>query len=1284
VNDAKLSSHESRMMQRYFCVAVVLLVVCGACFALRADEQPQQKPSDATQVGPKTEERFPPLKVPDGFHATLFACDPLVEYPSVIALGPRSGSVFAAHDYLTGLGVEIVRRDEIRLIEDTDGDGYADRSTKYAGKFNSIQGLAFHDGSIFVMHAPLLTQLRDTNDDGVADERSDLISGLGLPPEENDNRLHCANGVIAGHDGWLYLALGDRGCDVQRPEGDRLLFQQGGILRCRPDGSDLHVFSTGLRNIYDVVLDDELNVFVRDNENDGGDYMIRVCHCFSGSDHGYPYHYYERPEEPMPPLADLGRGSSAGGTSYLETAFPSPYRDSLFFCEWGRGVVRYARSRRGSSFEPMIETDFATGAQNDPYGFKPTDLVVDYDGSMLVSDWCDGQRPKRGRGRIYRISYSETAGRRSETTAHESTCETATLIRRLDAASYHRRVSAQLEIQKRGMTAVAEVVSALNSCQMGLHARLHAVWIIARMAQESVPQVLFNLAGSDPDAVIRAQAIRAIGDLTDPILINRRVSSDRGDVDVAERIASIAEQTDPRIVLEALIVMRRLKWSVTPKWITDHLPVLDPVLNHAAQQALRNALNWPAVTDLLDNSPRLRKVALHAVAEQRVAYLTEQLIERLEQDENPEHRREYADALTRIVRKPEPWTYWGFRPGPRPAATVDWEKTITIQTALNACLNDPDFDVRAFVLRRMIREGVDPEISFLTHWLRNDTSDQHVVAILESLTTRDPKTVQSILADTVMRRDLSDASRLVAVSMLVNVLADHAGALLQLASNLDDGPVLASVLREFGRRPELAADNLLLQKLDSDKPVVRVEAIRSLAKRDNKVAVGRIGRFLKETNSEVRLAAVEAAGQLDAVDTTETLLAFTAGSDRDLIAASLDALRKLHDGRAVLFATDALNHRTVQPAAIEYLKVFGTVDQMDAVVQSAARNPASDFQHKVVETLAEWHDRFVDSRKRTERAIAAVHGESGQPLFWYICGPLPDTTVDHVLEGLKNSHCDLSGVSDIAKVSTVLGKGIPAALSLKKPVNADVGTGWIAWTPIRVNSSTQIEILTSATGRLKLWVNGEKVYAREESGKFQPDSDRFPTSLKSGTNLLAARIEPGSAEPGRFQLRFRRRSSKAEHERLIAYALKNQGQAERGHKVFANAEKSTCIRCHRLGQDGGRIGPDLTGIGSRFSRIHLIESILQPSRTVAPSYSTVVVALKNGKVLSGIRVSESNQTLVLGDNQGKLHEIATQDVEEIADQTVSTMPEGLEKKLTDREFTDLLAFLESEKSLRGK
>src|SRR5262249_53495602 len=139
-----------------------------------------------------------------------------------------------------------------------------------------------------------------------------------------------------------------------------------GIVRCRPDGRDLHVFATGLRNIYDVALDAELNVFVRDNENDGGTYMIRVCHSFHGADHGYPYLYDERPDEALPPLADLGLGSSAGGVCYLESQFPQEYRGNLFFCEWGRSGVRDAPQRIGGGFAPLKGVEFGSGAADDP------------------------------------------------------------------------------------------------------------------------------------------------------------------------------------------------------------------------------------------------------------------------------------------------------------------------------------------------------------------------------------------------------------------------------------------------------------------------------------------------------------------------------------------------------------------------------------------------------------------------------------------------------------------------------------------------------------------------------------------------------------------------------------------------------------------------------------------------------------------------------------------------------------------------------------------------------
>src|SRR6185369_12411089 len=111
-----------------------------------------------------------------------------------------------------------------------------------------------------------------------------------------------------------------------------------------------------------------------------------------------------------------------------------------------------------------------------------------------------------------------------------------------------------------------------------------------------------------------------------------------------------------------------------------------------------------------------------------------------------------------------------------------------------------------------------------------------------------------------------------------------------------------------------------------------------------------------------------------------------------------------------------------------------------------------------------------------------------------------------------------------------------------------------------------------------------------------------------------------SATPVEMHIRLRRKSAMAEHERLAQAALARAGNADRGRQVFLNTEKSLCLKCHRVGEQGERIGPELTGVGSRFSRIHVIESILEPSRTIAPSFGTYVIELKNGKTLNGVKL----------------------------------------------------------------
>ena len=1226
----------------------------GLSLACVAAEPPQR--------GPATESRFPPLTVPSGFKATLFACDPLIEYPSVISAGPRPGAIFVAVDYMTGLGTEIIRRSEVRLVEDTDADGYADKVTVFASSFNSIMGLAYHDNTLFVMHAPLLTALRDTKQTGVADERTDLVVGLGLKPEENPVRLHCANGVTVGHDGWLYLALGDHGCDVQRPEGDRFILEGGGILRCRPDGRDLHVFAKGLRNIYDVALDAELNVFVRDNENDGGDYKIRVCHAFHGADHGYPYLYYERPLEALRPLADLGLGSSAGGVCYLERHLPSEYRGNLFFCEWGKSVVRYPLRRDGSSFAFPPEIEFAAGAKDDPYGFKPTDVVVERDGTLMVSDYADGQRPKRGRGRIYHIAFIGDVKNQPPQPPTDP-------VALLDSESYFERCDAQASIGRAGESGLKTLTDAMATGRIGVGGRLHAVWILPQIQGAAAIEPLLIVAGSDPSPSVRAQAVRAIADCADPLLARHRLDAGPGDAQLAARLAALGLGQDPRVTLEIVVALGRLRWPGTAGWLRENLHKPDAALSHAAMQALRQSNNWPAVLNLLDapHDDLLQGIALRAAAGQYDAGLVDGLLERLSRATEKVRLCEYADWLTRVYQKPAAWVYWDYRPKPRPANQVSWDRSKAIADALNGLLSNIDPEVRLAVLKRMQRENVPAAEEALGKWLKDDIDPERIAAVLDFLRAQAVAGIQQYLESVIRNRLQTSANRIAALALFVKEIDKEQGdELLTLSRELEDGTVLAEALRELSSFPNIPSTPLLVGKLVSATPEIRAAAMQALGELRADEGREPLVRLLADQDSKVRCAAALAAGRLLEPRAIEPLLTLVADSDPLVRVTSLDSLRQLKEPRAVPLAVAALNDRQTEQIALQSLRDLGGFAQAGAVTDLAKRNPSLEVLTAAVQVLTAWQQRPLTTDQEQQqlvRAVAEIHGSSGSLVRWNVAGPTPATLVgEAIAQGLPGSHAQFAAGTEGRVV--MLSKG------------AEKGNWFQAQTDVVLAEQTVVEFLASTSGSLQLWLNGQSIYRREEPRDFRMDSDRFSATLPAGNNRLTISIGAASPDsPVEFHLRFRRKSALAQHERLTQAVLAQSGDPERGRAVFFNAEKSLCLNCHRVHDHGDRIGPELTGLGSRFSRIYIAESILEPSRSIAPSFGSWLVVLQSGQVLSGLKVAESETMLTLADNRGQKQIVAKDSIEEQKPSPLSTMPEGLEKQFTEQEFVDLVAFL---------
>ncbi len=393
-------------------------------------------------------------------------------------------------------------------------------------------------------------------------------------------------------------------------------------------------------------------------------------------------------------------------------------------------------------------------------------------------------------------------------------------------------------------------------------------------------------------------------------------------------------------------------------------------------------------------------------------------------------------------------------------------------------------------------------------------------------------------------------------------------------------------------------------------------------------------------------------------DGAAKLIELGRGADLELRSICLDSLRELDDSRAVSLAISALDQAPAQRAALDYLADWGSAEHAEAVVKLALQSRSHEIVASAVAALASWESkagRDSDVGRRLQETMAQVQGASGLVLYWQA----PDS--DRPWRWVHADKSDTEGRIELQ------GTGDPP------PDRA-----WSAISEVVVPEQTRVEFLASASGQMEVRVNGEPIHEGKTGTKYQADSLRFTAQLEPGRNRLLVRLAP-SDNRVQFHLRFRRLGSSAEHERLAKHLLSATGNADRGREVFQAAEKSLCIKCHRLGEQGGKIGPDLAGVGSRFSRVHLIESILEPSRAIAPSFETIIVALADGRIASGVKLSEDESTLTLGDDQGRTHEIAKTQIDERHPQTKSTMPDGLEKRLSDRELLDLLTFLLAQK-----
>jgi putative heme-binding domain-containing protein len=351
--------------------------------------------------------------------------------------------------------------------------------------------------------------------------------------------------------------------------------------------------------------------------------------------------------------------------------------------------------------------------------------------------------------------------------------------------------------------------------------------------------------------------------------------------------------------------------------------------------------------------------------------------------------------------------------------------------------------------------------------------------------------------------------------------------------------------------------------------------------------------------------------------------------------------------------------------ALLCLRDRGSAKYASAVIDLARRDLRRDILANAIMTLSDWSK----SDDTLNGAIAELQGMHGNLIRWRATGPVPADERLKTIDLLNKSMAH-------PKRQGHFFFGIGDRVELSRNVNPKTPL-WFAQTDVTVPTATSVEFLGASGGSFEVFLNGKSIHRRAKPAKFQTDSDRFNATLEKGVNYVL--VQTGESLVVEFGLHFRRKSSKAEHEKLSLAALSRAGNAERGRKIFFDKEKAQCIKCHRMDDQGERIGPELTGVGARFSRIHIIESILEPSRTIAPSFGTYAIALKSGKTLSGVKLAETETAVTLADNQGVKHELSKRDIDEMNLSAVSTMPDGLEQRLTVDEFVDLIGFLASQK-----
>ena len=666
---------------------------------------------------------------------TQFAGPELTPSPSTIAVAP-TGEVFVGVDMMGSLGKEPGKGSIVKLVDD-DNDGEIDSHTEFA-LVDNPRGILPVGDKLYVLHTTFseetgkatgmdLVVFEDKNEDGVADGPSKpLIENISSPKFLRERGTdHSTNGIRMGIDGWIYIAVGDFGFHgaVDR-EGTELTMLGGGIVRVRPDGTEMEVYTHGMRNIYDVAIDPFMNIFTRGNTNDGGGWNVRFTHHVQSGEYGYPSLFKNFTDEIIPGLVDLGGGSGTGSFFMSNDTWPEEYNHVPMMADWGRSQLYIHRVvPDGASFEQK-EEEFLELPQI-------TDLDVDASGRMYLSAWDGaGYSGNPGIGFVVR---AVPEGWEYEPFPELEDASVEELAELLKAGSAVARLHAQRELlnrSKKEASAASWKIAADES--LPLEVRVAGIYTYTQAAGETGIE---NLVSLTEDREVREFALRALTDRKgelekvplEPFLEGLNDPLERVQVAAIVGLGRLDRKEAARELL-TVDVPASLRAPAKDSMGAHATPNPDIIPAHLAVQALVELDAVDATIDAIgtENS----RLALWALRYMHDPEAVNGLIAAYEKTEDEELRKEILTTISRLYRKEAPYDgswWWGTRPdtkGPYYRGIAwesspqieqflkeEWEQTPDADKEFFSYLNDRHgMDIAAFAPEDTGVEGQEEEV----------------------------------------------------------------------------------------------------------------------------------------------------------------------------------------------------------------------------------------------------------------------------------------------------------------------------------------------------------------------------------------------------------------------------------------------------------------------------------------------------------------------------------------------------------------------------------------------